>query len=213
MSCVGACIVLARSNKPTFAKKDAATRLPRWRVVADRRDRPCLPVRHEFVTAWISLLRRLAPGRRIGVSKAVGGVAEILLVEDNPADVRLMQEALKECKLKINLYVTKDGVDAMSYLGKEGAYAKMPKPDLILLDLYMPRKSGFQVLAEIKRNPALAMIPVVILTASEAEQDIAASYDLHANCYIVKPFWLDPFVEIIQSLYEFWKDIAKLPPN
>ncbi len=140
-----------------------------------------------------------------------GRPVEILLVEDNPGDVRLAKEGLKECKLLNNLSVVGDGVEAMAYLRKEGKYASVAKPDLILLDLNLPRKDGREVLAEIKSDERLKRIPVVILTTSQAEEDILRSYGLHANCYIAKPVDLEQFVKIVQSIHEFWFRIVRLP--
>jgi CheY-like chemotaxis protein len=137
---------------------------------------------------------------------------EILLVEDNPADVRLTQEALKEEKLHINLNVVYDGVEALSFLHREGSHAKAVRPDLILLDLNLPRKDGREVLEEIKNDPLLEAIPVVVLTVSEAEKDILESYHLHANCYIVKPLDLHQFSKVVKSIQDFWLTIVKLPP-
>ncbi|MDE2127478.1 MAG: response regulator [Armatimonadetes bacterium] len=136
---------------------------------------------------------------------------QILLVEDNPGDVRLTRETMKESHLVNTLHVVNDGVDAMAFLRKEGAFAAAPRPDLILLDLNLPRMDGRQVLEEIKASPCLRRIPVVVLTTSAAEQDIVRSYDLHANCYINKPLELDQFIEVVQSIENFWLSIVKLP--
>jgi CheY-like chemotaxis protein len=138
---------------------------------------------------------------------------EILLVEDNPADVRLTQEALKEEKLHINLNMVNDGVEALAFLRREGRHANAVQPDLILLDLNLPRKDGREVLKEIKNDPRLKAIPVVVLTISEAEKDIMISYDLHANCYIVKPLDLNQFSKVVKSIEDFWLTIVKLPPK
>ena len=138
---------------------------------------------------------------------------EILLVEDNPGDVRLTVEALKEGKVLNNLNVVKDGVEAIEYVRQEGEYSNKSRPDLILLDLNLPKKDGREVLAEIKADPDLRRIPVVILTTSKAEQDIVRTYDLHANCYITKPVNLNKFIKVIKSIEEFWLTIAILPPN
>lgn len=138
---------------------------------------------------------------------------EILLVEDNPADVRLTFEALKEEKLHNNLSVVNDGVEALAFLHREGKYANAALPDLILLDLNLPRKDGTEVLEEIKNDPDLDAIPVVVLTISEADKDILASYHLHANCYIVKPLDLNQFSKVVKSIQEFWLTIVKLPPK
>jgi chemotaxis family two-component system response regulator Rcp1 len=138
---------------------------------------------------------------------------EILLVEDSPADVRLTEEALKEEKLLITLNVVNDGVEAMEYLRREGAYAKAARPDLVLLDLNLPRKDGREVLREIKSDESLKTIPVVVLTISRAEEDVARSYNLHANCYITKPIDLDQFTKVVRSIQDFWLTIVKLPPK
>lgn len=138
---------------------------------------------------------------------------EILLVEDNPGDVRLTREALRDAKLLIRLKVVGDGVEALASLRQEHEHAAAPRPDLILLDLNLPKKDGRQVLEEIKQDPGLRCIPVVILTTSQAEQDIAKSYDLHANCYISKPLDLDQFMRVVRSIEDFWLTIVKLPPN
>lgn len=137
--------------------------------------------------------------------------AEILLVEDNPADVRLTREALREGKLHNNLYVATDGVDAMAFLRREGPYADAVRPDLILLDLNLPKKDGREVLEDIKADASLRTIPVVILTSSEAEQDILRAYDLHANCYVTKPVDLDQFIHVVKTIEQFWFAIVKLP--
>ena len=140
-----------------------------------------------------------------------GRPAEILLVEDNPGDVRLTIEALRESKVANNLNVARDGVEALAYLRREGAYANAVRPDLILLDLNMPRKDGREVLAEIKAEPKLRTIPVVVLTTSRAEQDVLRSYELQANCYITKPVDLEQFISIVQSIENFWLTIVTLP--
>ena len=136
---------------------------------------------------------------------------EILLVEDNPGDVRLTQEVLNDGKVRNNMSVVKDGVDAISFLRRTGEYAGAPRPDIILLDLNLPKKDGREVLAEIKADSDLKHIPVVVLTTSSAEQDILKSYDLHANCYITKPVDLDQFIRVIRSIEDFWLTIVKLP--
>lgn len=136
---------------------------------------------------------------------------DILLVEDNPGDVRLTKEALKESRILNNLYFAKDGVEALAFLNREEPYQEVPKPDLILLDLNLPKMDGRELLAKIKQNPELKRIPVVVVTTSEAEQDILRTYDLHANCYITKPVDLDKFVDIVKGLEEFWLSIVKLP--
>jgi len=136
---------------------------------------------------------------------------EILLVEDSPADVDLTREALEDAKVRNHLSVVADGVEALAFLRREGRYADAPRPDLILLDLNLPKKDGREVLAEIKADPALRRIPVVVLTTSEAEQDILRSYDLHANCYITKPVDLEAFIEVVRSIEGFWLAIVRLP--
>ncbi|QDX80201.1 response regulator [Denitratisoma sp. DHT3] len=141
----------------------------------------------------------------------IGRPAEFLLVEDNPGDVRLTQEALRECKLRNNLSVVGDGVEALAFLRREGKYQDVPRPDVILLDLNLPKKGGHEVLAEIKADPVLRRIPVVIITSSEAEKDVLASYDLHVNCYVNKPVDLDQFIKVVQSVGTFWLTIVKLP--
>jgi chemotaxis family two-component system response regulator Rcp1 len=138
-------------------------------------------------------------------------LADILLVEDNPGDVRLAKEALKESKLLNKLYQVEDGTKAMSFLRQEGAYSDVPRPDLVLLDLNLPRKNGREVLAEIKADESLKRIPVVILTISRAEEDILKSYNLHANCYISKPFDMEQFIQVVKSIEDFWFSIVKLP--
>ncbi|MDQ7839300.1 MAG: response regulator [Thermodesulfobacteriota bacterium] len=140
-----------------------------------------------------------------------GKPIEILLVEDSPGDVRLTREALKESKVRNNLHVAIDGVEAMAFLRREGKYANAPKPDLILLDLNLPKKDGREVLAEIKSDEHLRSIPVVILTTSQAEEDILRTYNLHANCYITKPVNFDRFVEVVRRIENFWLTIVKLP--
>jgi chemotaxis family two-component system response regulator Rcp1 len=137
----------------------------------------------------------------------------ILLVEDNPGDVRLTVEAFKEAKVHNSLYVARDGDEAMAFLRGEGEFADAPRPDVVLLDLNLPRKDGREVLAEMKANEALRRIPVVILTTSEAEQDILVTYNLHANCYITKPVDLDQFIRVVRAIEDFWLCIVKLPPK
>lgn len=136
---------------------------------------------------------------------------EILLVEDNPADVRLTREALKEAKVRNQLHVVEDGVAAMEFLMRKGKYADAPRPDLILLDLNLPKKDGREVLEEIKQDDNLKRIPVVVLTTSQAEEDIVKTYNLHANCYVTKPVDLDQFITIVKSIEDFWLTIVKLP--
>jgi two-component system, chemotaxis family, response regulator Rcp1 len=141
-----------------------------------------------------------------------GHAIEIMLVEDNPGDVRLTREALKEAKIRNNLSVASDGVEAMAFLRREGIYSKSPRPDIVLLDLNLPKKDGRQVLAEAKADPELRRIPVVILTTSKAEEDILKTYDLHANCFITKPVDFDQFVKVVHSIEHFWLSIVTLPP-
>jgi two-component system response regulator len=136
---------------------------------------------------------------------------EILLIEDSPGDVRLTREAFKDAKVHINLNVASDGAEAMDCLRREGKYADVPRPDLILLDLNLPKKDGREVLEEIKESPSLKSIPVVILTTSAAEEDVLRSYLLHANCYITKPVDLDGFLKVVKSIDSFWLSIVKLP--
>ena len=138
---------------------------------------------------------------------------EILLVEDNPGDVRLTREALKDWKMRNTLHVVEDGEEALSFLYKKGKYTNAPQPDLILLDLNLPKKDGEEVLFEIKENPGLKRIPVVILTTSKAEEDILKTYDLHANCYITKPVDFDQFISVVQKIEDFWFAIVRLPPS
>jgi two-component system, chemotaxis family, response regulator Rcp1 len=135
---------------------------------------------------------------------------EILLVEDNPGDVRLTKEALKDARVANNLHVTMDGVEALAFLRKQGKHAAVPRPDLILLDLNLPKKNGREVLEEIKEEEALRHIPVVILTTSQAEQDVVESYRLRANAYVTKPVDLDQFLKVVGSIEEFWLEIVKL---
>jgi len=136
---------------------------------------------------------------------------EVLLVEDSPGDVRLTQEAIKDAKLQITLHVVPDGQEAIAFLSREGKYASNRRPDLILLDLNLPKKDGRAVLAEIKESPTLKSIPVVILTTSASEADILRSYQLHANCYITKPVDLDGFLKVVKSIDNFWLSVVKLP--
>jgi chemotaxis family two-component system response regulator Rcp1 len=141
----------------------------------------------------------------------MGRPIEILLVEDSPGDVRLTQEAFKESKVKNRFYAVSDGIEALAFLRKEGKYVNTPRPDLILLDLNLPKKDGRQLLAEIKPDENLKRIPVVILTISQAQEDILKTYDLHANCYITKPVDLDKFLKVVKSIQDFWLTIVKLP--
>ncbi|WP_171693549.1 response regulator [Paenibacillus germinis] len=136
---------------------------------------------------------------------------EILLVEDNPGDIRLIVEVLKEGKIHNNLSVVEDGEEALAYLKREGSYQDAIVPDIILLDLNLPKINGTEVLAEIKNDPLLKYIPVIILTTSEAEQDILRAYDLHANCYITKPVNLEQFLTVVRSIENFWLTLVKLP--
>ncbi|HEY8735681.1 MAG TPA: response regulator [Candidatus Dormibacteraeota bacterium] len=140
-------------------------------------------------------------------------LVDILLVEDNPGDVRLTREALKEAKFRNELHVVCDGVEAVDYLRRRGAFASVLRPHLILLDLNLPRKDGREVLAEIKNDPDLRRIPVVVLTTSEAEVDILKAYDLHANCYISKPVDIDQFMTVVRAIEDFWVTIVKVPPR
>jgi chemotaxis family two-component system response regulator Rcp1 len=142
-----------------------------------------------------------------------GKPIKILLVEDNLGDVRLTLEAFEEAKICNEISVVNDGVQAMAFLRGEDQYADAPRPDLILLDLNLPKKDGYEVLAEIKQDSHLRRIPVVILTTSKAEQDILKTYYLHANCYITKPVDLEQFMTIIKSIETFWLDVVKLPPE
>ena len=141
------------------------------------------------------------------------GPVEILLVEDNPADVRLTQEDLNSDRLWNNLSVAKDGVEAMAYLRREGKFAGVTRPDLVLLDLNLPKKDGREVLAEIKADEKLKLIPVVILTTSADEEDILKAYELHANCYITKPVDLRHFMKAVKSIEDFWFAVVRLPPK
>lgn len=136
---------------------------------------------------------------------------EILLVEDNPGDVRLTVEALKEGKVRNHLSVAKDGVEALQFLRRTGAYANAVRPDIILLDLNLPKKSGRQVLEEIKADEDLRRIPVVVLTTSSAEEDVLRSYDLHVNCYITKPVDMEQFIQVVKAIDSFWFSIVTLP--
>ncbi len=138
---------------------------------------------------------------------------DILLIEDNPGDVRLIQEALQDGKLLNRIATVPDGQKALAYLRKQGGYAQATRPDLILLDLNIPRKDGREVLAEIKADPHLRSIPVVIVTSSQAEEDILRSYNTHANCYVAKPVDLEKFVAVVKAIEEFWVTIVKLPPK
>src|SRR3984885_9407283 len=148
------------------------------------------------------------------IMKTIGSDAtaiEVLLVEDSPGDVRLTREAFKDAKVHVNMQVASDGAEAMAFLRREGKYADGPRPDLILLDLNLPKKSGREVLEEIKADPNLMSIPVVILTTSASEQDVLRSYLLHANCFITKPVGLDGFLKVVKSIDNFWLSVVKLP--
>jgi chemotaxis family two-component system response regulator Rcp1 len=141
----------------------------------------------------------------------IANAIEILLVEDNPGDVRLTEEALKEGKIAVNMRVAHDGIEALAMLRREGLYADLLLPDLVLLDLNMPKMDGRELLRLIKTDENLKFIPVVVLTTSAAEKDILQSYGLHANCYITKPVELDQFIEIVKSIENFWLAVVKLP--
>lgn len=138
---------------------------------------------------------------------------EILLVEDSRMDIKLTQEALREGKLRNNLHVVMDGEDAMTFLSRKGPYQDAPRPDIILLDLNLPRKDGREVLAEIKSSPDWMRIPVIILTTSRAEEDIIKTYNLHVNCYVIKPVDMQQFIDAIKSISSFWLSIVALPPE
>ena len=147
------------------------------------------------------------------MAQASGAPIEILLVEDNPGDVRLTQEAVREAKIRNTLNVVNDGEQAIAYVRRQGTYTDRPRPDLILLDLNLPRKDGREVLQELKSDPDLHRIPVVVLTSSEAEQDILSTYDLYANAYVTKPVDLEQFMHAVSSIQDFWLNIVKLPPE
>lgn len=138
---------------------------------------------------------------------------EILLVEDNPGDVRLTREALRDSKIRNSLSVVEDGINALAYLRREGKFQNATRPDIILLDLNLPRKDGREVLSEIKGDPSLRRIPVVVLTTSDDERDIMQTYNLHANCYITKPVDFQQFITIVKSIEDFWFSIVKLPES
>jgi two-component system, chemotaxis family, response regulator Rcp1 len=139
------------------------------------------------------------------------GAIDVLLVEDSPGDVRLTQEALREANRAIRLHVATDGVEALAFLHREGVHASAPRPELILLDLNLPKVDGREVLAQLKSDDDLKSIPIIILTTSEAEADIAKSYELHANCYLSKPVQLDAFENLVTSINDFWLTKTKLP--
>ena len=147
------------------------------------------------------------------MAQASGAPIEILLVEDNPGDVRLTQEAVREAEIRNTLNVVNDGEQAIAYVRRQGDYADRPRPDLILLDLNLPRKDGREVLQDLKSDPDLHRIPVVVLTSSEAEQDILRTYDLYANAYVTKPVDLEQFMHAVASIQDFWLNIVKLPPE
>jgi len=142
-----------------------------------------------------------------------GEVVEILLAEDNPGDAELTRKALERGNIINNLHVVEDGVEAVAYLHQEEEYADKPRPDLVLLDLDMPRMDGREVLEEIKDDEDLRRIPVVVMTSSEAEEDIVQSYDLHANAYLTKPVDFGGFMDIVSSIEEFWLTVVKMPPE
>jgi chemotaxis family two-component system response regulator Rcp1 len=140
-------------------------------------------------------------------------LVQILLVEDNPGDVRLTQEALKEAKFRNTVHVVGDGVEALAYLRQQGKYSAATRPHMVMLDLNMPRMDGREVLEAIKKDPDLRRIPVVVLTSSEAETDIARAYELYANCYVTKPVDIDHFLQVVKSIEEFWVEIVRLPSH
>ncbi len=144
-------------------------------------------------------------------NQTIGRPVEILLVEDNPGDVRLVVEALRDTRVQNKLHVAKDGMEAIALLRREGKYAGASRPDLILLDWNMPKKDGPEVLAEIKEDPRIKHIPVVILTSSSAREDIIKAYNLYANCYIIKPIDLEQFIVVVRSIIDFWLTTVKLP--
>lgn len=147
------------------------------------------------------------------VSEIVVHPIEILLVEDSPGDARLAREALQDAKVRNHLHWVDNGEEAMDFLRKEGKHARVPRPDLILLDLNLPRKDGREVLAEIKGDADLKRIPVVILTVSKDEEDVLKTYNLHANCFITKPIDLNQFIKVVKSIEDFWLTVVKLPPG
>lgn len=147
----------------------------------------------------------------IEYQRSYGHPIEILLVEDNPGDVRLTKEAINEGNISNNLYVVGDGIEALDFLRKKGNYGNAPRPDIVLLDLNLPKKNGREVLAEIKADALLKSIPVIILSTSEAENDVQKSYELNANCYVTKPVDLDDFMNVVKSIEDFWLSIVKLP--
>ena len=147
------------------------------------------------------------------MAQVSGAPIEILLVEDNPGDVRLTQEAIREAKIRNRLNVVTDGEEAVAYVRRQGEFADQPRPDLILLDLNLPKKDGREVLQDLKSDPDLHRIPVVVLTSSAAEQDILSTYDLYANAYVTKPVDLEQFMHVVASIQDFWLNIVKLPPE
>jgi chemotaxis family two-component system response regulator Rcp1 len=157
--------------------------------------------------------QRTIQGEYFMVTKSLPKHIEILLIEDSPADILLTREAFEESRILNTLHVAEDGVQAMDFLRKRGAHASAPRPDLILLDLNLPRKNGREVLAEIKADPDLKKIPIVVLTTSSAEEDVLKAYDLTANCYVVKPVGFDNFMQAMQSIRHFWFSVVTLPPE
>ncbi len=172
-----------------------------------------LTIEDDKVLQIAKLLRVRKEGETSMSAQLEGRPIEILLVEDNPGDARLAKEALKEATVCNNLNLVEDGMEAMAYLRHEGKYADKPRPDLILLDLNLPKKNGRQVLAEIKADEQLKRTPVVILTISEDERDILQAYEHHVNCFITKPVNLDQFMEVVKAIEDFWLTIVKLPPD
>jgi CheY-like chemotaxis protein len=142
-----------------------------------------------------------------------GGAIEILMIEDSVDDIEITMEALKDAKVRNNLAVVRDGIEAMAYLRGQGEYKDAPRPDVIFLDLNMPRMDGRQVLEQIKSDPDLQNIPVVVLTTSEADEDILKAYELHANCYITKPVDMAQFIKVVRSIEDFWVTVVRLPPE
>ena len=147
------------------------------------------------------------------MSETVGRPIEILLVEDSPSDTELTVEALREAKMRNHLNTVEDGVQALAFLRRQGQFTNAPRPDLIMLDLNLPRRDGREVLAEIKADQDLRTIPVVVLTTSRAEQDVLRAYNLHANCYITKPVDFEQFLDVVRSIESFWLFVVTLPPN
>jgi CheY-like chemotaxis protein len=147
------------------------------------------------------------------MNSQLGRPIEILLVEDSPSDTDLTVEALAAAKISNRLSVVEDGVQAMEFLRRQGGYAQAPRPDLILLDLNLPRKDGREVLADIRADEKLTTIPVVVLTTSQAEKDVLHAYALHANCYITKPVDFQQFMEVVRAIEDFWLTVVKLPPE